>query len=110
MDRECPRDLVAWQQLIDEPLSHRIDDVGTRAPQRLGDKERARPIERRRVELHELHIRDSCTRSGRLQDALAAAEPTVGRALELAGVTSGREHRRAREHYQAAPEHPARAL
>jgi len=104
MPGESDRDLVASQQLIDESLPGRVDYVSARTAQRLSDQEWMRTGENCWMELDELKIGDARTGTRRLEDALAVAQPAVGRALVQAGIPAGGENGRARVNSQAAGE------
>ena len=87
---------------LHEALALGVDQVRTLAAAALGDQDPGR-VERRRVELHELHVLQRQAEPQRHRHPVAGAGVRVRRrAVEAAGAARGEDHRLPAEELQAA--------
>ncbi len=89
------RELGALVEARHEPAAVRQEQTPALAAHRLGDQERldVRVVEARRVELHELHVRDATARAPGHGDPVAGRDVGVARVeVHLARAAGGQHH------------------
>ena len=105
-------DLIAGQELVDEPLTVDVADDGAVSPQRLGQQRsrHGRMVQRGGVELHELHVGHGDAGGQRHGEPVPGRLGGVGRdGEELAGATRREQHVGGRDLHRSLHDHAAAA-